>query len=320
MDSVFKSLGAGLLLIAWMILPPSVAIGQEDESQEDEHEEHHDEVPIKNDITDPLTKTLMDDLWREGQSVGEYTNDPEIGGDLPVPEDARVDSWSFLVVTRPDNPLVSYECRKGAFQRAFEVTDDREFVEPHVNEHLEEWREVQAGTRKIKLSSYLKHMKECDEFCGPYTGLLIKCHVEAVSTRSRELVLFKIGSPRVGEPFRFLERDRNRIVYFARQMKISNKSVVLLGRASILGPGETFATNHALAARRIEAVAEILVEGGLSKDKVLRSVVGWEPPRLNVQEISDAYGFGNIWKIQANPQYMDQSVMLVGYETEAPQE
>ena len=260
----------------------------------------------------------MDDLWNEGQSVGEYTNDPEIGRAIPVPEDPRVDSWSFLVVTRPDNPLVSYECRKGAFQRAFEVTDDREFVEPHVDEHLEEWREVQEGTRKVKLSSYLKHMKECDEFCGPYTGLLIKCHVEAVRSHSRDLVLFEVGRPRVGEAFRFLERDRTRIVYFARQMEISNKSVVLLGRASILGPGETFATNHALAKRRIEAVAEILIESGLSRDKLVRSVVGWEPPRLTVQKISEAYGFGNIWKIQTNPQYMDQSVMIVGYDPAAP--
>ena len=319
MNCVFKNLGVGLFLIALMILPRSAAIGQEDEHdrQEDEPEQHHDEVPIKNSITDPLTKTLMEDLWNEGDSVAEHTNDPEIGRDIPVPEDPRVDSWSFLVVTRPDNPLVSYECRKGAFQRASEVTDDREFVEPHVNEHLEEWREVQQGTRKIKLSSYLKHMKECDEFCGPYTGLLLKCHVEAVSSRSRDLVLFKIGRPRVGEPFRLAERDRARIEYFASKMKSSNKSVVLLGRASILGPGENFATNHALAKRRIEAVAEILVESGLSEDKLVRNVVGWEPPRLMVQEISDAYGFGNIWKIQTNPQYMDQSVMIVGYDPEA---
>ncbi len=101
-------------------------------------------------------------------------------------------------------------------------------------------------------------------------------------------------------------------------MKISNKSVVLLGRASILGPGETFATNHALAKRRIEAVAEILIEGGLSTNNLVRNVVGWEPPRLTVREISEAYGFGSIWKIQTNPQYMDQSVMIVGYEPEAP--
>ena len=138
--------------------------------------------------------------------------------------------------------------------------------------------------------------------------------MDAVRASPHLVVFFSIDEPRAGDEYRsVLSRNaREDIAIFSTEMTRQGRDLALYARASILGPGESFAHNRGLTKRRGHAIETALRESGF-RGRITQRPVGWEPPRLAVREIADYFGFGAQWSARVNPQFMDQSVVVVGY-------
>lgn len=284
----------------------------------EEEEEHHEHwaPPTVNPIPlGSLTAELWQNVRRAGDAIPE-SSDPILGQGQPISSSEGDDPWSgVLSVTSVHNPLISTDCRKRALTRAATVTNHEEFVTDHIEDHLEEWRDVLQGKLTVRLSTYLKHLDECGEFCGPYIAGILKCHVDAVRNSSHTIIFFEVGRPHCGETFSFTEEDRRALERFVSEIRSRGEKLVLIGRASILGPNEKVEHNRRLAMRRVDVVKDAMIDMGFPPHDIRGMPISWEPPRLVVTEIAKAYGFVDEWKDKArfDPHFMDQSVVLVAY-------
>ena len=261
--------------------------------------------------TDSLTLEMMKESGILSRELKESST-PEATG-IP-PQHPKDDAWSgYLQLTQTDNPVISRACRQQALDRALAVTGGPSEVVAHIHERQALWREGVEGTYTIPRADYLAHIEECEPFCGPYIGGLLRCHIEAVREYPHLLVLFEIAYPLPDEPFQFHPADQDMILNFARQTQSEGKKLLLVGRASILGPHEDFAYNQSLARRRVDVVEDLLLQNGYPHQAVLKKPLAWEPPRLVASDIASAYGLAEEWGRQLNPQYMDQSVLIVAY-------
>jgi hypothetical protein len=279
-----------------------------------EHEEGMD-AEGSGPITDSITLKLMGEVEAAARRSRAMEEDPEIGREIPTDPAKGADYWSGLLqVAQVSDPLLTEDCRRDAVLRALEVTGKTEMIRAHATESTRHWDAALEGTRPIQLSDYLAHLAECKDFCRPLMGLLLRCHVDAMRASPHLIVFFDVDQPRLGIGYRsVLSRDsREDIAIFATEMSRQGRDLSLYARASILGPGESFAHNRGLTSRRGSAVESALRDAGF-RGQIVQRPVGWEPPRLAVREIADYFGFESQWSQLSNPQHMDQSVVVVGF-------
>lgn len=258
-----------------------------------------------------MLREEADAVRRKGKDI--------IIGRAPGPSPSTIpgdDRWSGLFqATRLDNPFITQECRQQAGRIATEAIGGVEKALGHAEPHHEEWKEVLRGERQVSLSEYLDHVLNCTEFCTPLIGALLKCHIDGIQTdRPDSLILnFEVGVPREYEYFRFSAAERVQIASFARNMKAKRKKILIEARASILDDGEDLRINLKLSQRRGEVMRSALISEGFPGEHILVKNLCWEPPRLAIEEVAAAYGFASVRNRLHNSQYMDQSVVLLGY-------
>lgn len=234
----------------------------------------------------------------------------------PYSTDNRDRYYTYLAVTRNDNPLISEDCRDSVARRVLRDNKDPNVVEGHVGDQERQWQSVMMGAEKVPIVDYYDHLFECAGICGAIVEGLILCHMDAVrrSTPRPEIILFETDYPKEGEGYLFSDRDRSHLRRWAAAALTNNKGVMVIARASILGPTESMVHNQRLTQRRSETVRQLLLRLGVRDELIMIKNVGWESPRLVVEEIASHYGFGSHWRRVANPQFMDQSVVLVAFE------
>jgi hypothetical protein len=266
-------------------------------------------------ITDSVTLRLMGEVVEAAEASKGRSDDPVIGVDVPTDGAHGADYWSGLLqVVQVSDPLLTEQCRKQAVSRALEVTGKPQMIRGHMVDSIHKWDDAMEGSKPIRMSEYLAHLAECKDFCRPLMGLLLRCHADAVRANPHLIVFFQVDEPRPGETHRraLSRSSRDELELFAREMNLQNRDLVLYPRASILGATESYAHNRRLTRRRSLAIERALREVGF-RGRIVHRAVGWEPPRLAVREISSYFGFDHHWSEMQNPQYMDQSVVVVGF-------
>lgn len=266
---------------------------------------------------DSLVLEMLDELEDQADAAQRTGENIILGPGLA--RNKGDDLWSsVLQVTRVDNPFITRQCRLDAVNNAQSSIGGIEKAKEHAHPHAEEWKEVLQGERRISLTEYLDHILDCKEFCAPLVGSLLKCHIQGVGgqvSRGDSLVLtFGVGIPRAGEKFEFSPRELAQIEAFARSMRSKRKKVVIEARASILNETESLRKNLELSQRRGSLMSAALVEAGFPEAYILVKSLCWEPPRLAIEEVAAAYGFTSVRNSLPTPQYMDQSVVLLGYD------
>lgn len=257
-------------------------------------------------------------LKEEAAAVKKKGKDILIGtapGPIPstIPGDDR---WSGLFqATRLDNPFITEQCRRQALRNAQDAIGGVEQALDHAEPHFEEWKDVLRGEKKISLAEYLDHVLNCKDFCTPLIGSLLRCHIEGIQTSDPDsmIITFGVGIPRAYGDFEFSQIEREQIANFARNMKAKRKKIILEARASILDTNEELRTNLELSQRRGSLMRNALINAGFPADDILVKSLCWEPPRLSIEEVAAAYGFASLRNRLHSPQYMDQSVVLLGY-------
>jgi hypothetical protein len=272
-----------------------------------------------NPTTNSTVIKILQDMDEQAKALKKKGEDLRIGGpNIPIPPQSQGDDfWSgMLQVTQMNNPLISSQCRRGAVEKAKEAIGGPEKALAHASEHLEEWRHVLQGDRQMSIDQYLEHMVNCKEFCGPLIGSLIKCHVDSAKNCSPLIVMFDVASPK-DLAFRFPPGDESAIREFATRMRSERRKILLESRASILNGRERLLYNLPLSRRRAAVVRDILIEAGFPSEDILVKSLCWEPPRLAITDIAEAYGFGEVRRRLQNSQSMDQSVVLLGYNRDS---
>lgn len=191
-----KKLGVAAL---WLLLCLGHGVGVVAQS----HSEHRSSS--KPSRPESLTLELIDQVEEQLDAVRGSGETVDLGPGLARGQGE--DLWSsVLQITRLDNPFVTEQCRREAVITATSIIGGVEDAKIHAGTHNEEWKEVLRGERRISLTEYLDHIVKCTEFCAPYVGSLLKCHVQGVQKASGgdSLVLtFGVGIPRRDDGFEF---------------------------------------------------------------------------------------------------------------------
>ncbi len=275
---------------------------------------------------DPLNLKLVDRIetrlsrqLRESGTLIQQGADPDVvEGGYAADYHGRNDPWTdILQVSRPDNPLLTEECRDRALARTLDNASDRSSMLEHLRRQVEYWGQVRQGARHLRLSEILLHLADCGEGCGPFLSGVLNCHIEGVRSRPRTIVYFDAGRPRPHEEryFVFSSRDERRITELARTAMTEGKDIILFSRASGDGAFDQHNTsgNNAVAWRRARVVDRLLIANGVPRDRIRWKILSWETPRLAAGDVAGAYGFLDDWKSMPNKQSMDRSVVLVTY-------
>lgn len=267
-----------------------------------------------------LTLTMLNQLEEVAAAVRKNGGDIMLGEvPGPIPSQASGDDiWSGLLkTTQLDNPFITQQCRAEAIQAAVHSLGGTEAALEHAVARQEEWKRVLQGEKRVSLSEYLDNTLECNEFCAPLVGALLKCHVQGVGNQNpadRLIFIFDVEVPRAHEQFRFSPAEKQRIVDFAKKMSAENKMILIEARASIRNASESLRYNLELSERRGNLMRQALIDAGFPAEHILMKNLCWEPPRLASEEIAGIYGFAAVRKRLQDPQDMDQSAVLLGYD------
>ncbi len=274
--------------------------------------------PLDLKLLDRIETRLSRQLRESGIMIQQGADPDVVEGGYAADYHGRNDPWNdILQVSRPDNPLLTEECRERALARTLDNASDRPGMIEHLRLQVEYWDQVRQGARHLRLSEILLHLADCHEGCGAFMSGISSCHIEGVRSRLRTIVYFGAGRPRSHEEryFVFSERDERRISELAREAVTEGKDIILLSRASGEGAFDQHNTsgNNALAWRRARVVDRLLIASGVPRDRIRWKILAWETPRLAASDIAGAYGFLDDWNSMANKQSMDRSVVLVAY-------
>jgi hypothetical protein len=229
--------------------------------------------------------------------------------ELPDPS-PPTDFSTLFEVTQETDPLITPECRRQALEEAAKGIGAQK-AHAHASKANKMFMEGLVGKRKVLLSDHLDHLAECKDFCSPLTALLLQCHIDAVERSNRLIVFFEVNKP--DGSYTMPGPTRSELSRFASEMQRNGRSLMLYGRASMLGPNERFSHNRRLSEKRVAAVRAELERSGFSGGLQTAGIT-WDPPRLAIEEIATAYGFRDHWiERRASPQEMDQSVVVVAY-------
>lgn len=267
-----------------------------------------------------MTLTMLNQLVEEAEAV--RTNGSDIMlGEAPGPIPSQVNGDDFfsglLKTTQLDNPFITQQCRIEAIQAAAHSIGGTEPALAHAAVHLEEWKQLLRGEKRVSLSEYLDSILNCKDFCAPLVGALLKCHIQGVGNEDpadRLIFIFDVEVPRAHEQFQFSSAEKERIVNFAKTMSAEGKMILIEARASIRNTRESLRYNLELSERRGNLMRQALIEAGFPAEHILMKNLCWEPPRLASEEIAEIYGFGSVRGSLQDPQYMDQSAVLLGYD------
>jgi hypothetical protein len=263
---------------------------------------------------DSLTWEMLKELHQDAVMSKTTGQGIVLGSDeVPIPTTKGTDPWTLLQVTQVDDPFITNQCRRAAIANAERIIGGHDIAQQHLDEHLEEWKQVLRGDRRVSLAQYLDHIGNCKEFCAPLIGALLKCHIEGVGQTDSLIITFAVGVPRENEQFVLSSQEKEQIAAFVRNMSSKGKRILIEARASILNENENLIVNIKLSRRRAAVMKDALRESSFPEKNILVKSLCWEPPRLAIREVANAYGFGSARSHLRDPQRMDQSVVLLGY-------
>jgi len=254
----------------------------------------------------PELETLMDQLFPQGDSEQEQLRHTR--ADFPgSPE--RPALFEVLAATRKSNPMVQERCRREAADKAVSHLArskglSREEATHLAHQHVEAMQRM-AANKPVSYAAYLQHIVECKGFCRPLVAHMVNCHVLAVASHERGIVLFDYDSAEVKERY-----ERTLLAEVgARLASDSGLEVLLVGRASRTG-GLRY--NRLLSGRRALAVKDILLQKDVEPNRIHLIWLGWEQPHIN-EWIAEQYGLQREYRL--GQRQINQSVMLVLYES-----
>lgn len=253
----------------------------------------------------PDLESLMNEFMATGEAIEDR---PGGGGPVTFGGPPGKPNWfQTLTVTQEQNPLLEEECREQAMDfsvnslRQIQGTDSDAEALRAAAEHMRSHQDfIQSG--KVSYSAYLKEVADCPAFCAPLVANLMKCHILSVARHPHGIVLFPLGSDQVDERY-----EEGIIERMARQLdEDPQRKLLLIGRASRIGDLDY---NRRLAARRVLAVRDLLMERGVALERIHTLWFGWEPPQIS-EFVAAEYGIESLHR-EVGDMAINQSVVMV---------
>ena len=251
----------------------------------------------------------LESLMNEFMATGEAIEDrPGSGGQVTFGGPPDKPNWfQTLTVTQEQNPLLEEECREQAMDfsvnslRHIQGTDSDAEALRAAAEHMRSHQAfIESG--KVSYSAYLKEVADCPAFCAPLVANLMKCHILSVARHPHGIVLFPLGSDQVDARY-----DAGVIKRMAQQLRDEpERKLLLIGRASRIGDLDY---NRRLAARRVLAVRDLVMERGVALERIHTLWFGWEPPQIS-EFVAAEYGIEGLHR-EVGDMAINQSVVMV---------